>query len=391
MNRDNPLGICRFCGGSAFAEPVIALRDIPTAAQGFVDAKDLDTEDGEDLVVRECDQCGLVQIEGPPVPYYREVIRASGISPEMRAYREAQFSSFAERYGLGKAAVIEIGCGRGEYLSILAPFVGQACGLEASPDAVAVCQRAGLRVVEGFPNDALDFSAIPPCSGFLMLNFLEHIPEPNAFFQHVASMLTENAIGLIEVPNADMIFRDGLFSEFIRDHIFYFTQETLCRLLACNGFDVISCAVTWHNYTITAEVRKRSPQRQIRHNLATRMDSVCGTLSQDITVRKQSGKRIAVWGAGHQALALLAIANVKDEIAYVVDSAPFKQGRFTPATHLAIVPPATLATDPVDVVLVICGSYSTEVAAILARDYLGIEVGLMTESGIHWRAQKGQS
>ena len=51
---------------------------------------------------------------------------------------------------------------------------------------------------------------------------------------------------------------------------------------------------------------------------------------------------VAVWGASHQALTLLALARATN-VAYVVDSAPFKQGRLTPATHLRVVAPAHLA------------------------------------------------
>jgi len=75
-----------------------------------------------------------------------------------------------------------------------------------------------------------------------------------------------------------------------------------------------------------------------------------------------AAKRVAVWGAGHQALALIALTGIAGSIRYVVDSAPFKQGRYTPATHLPVVAPEALFEDPVDAVLVIAGSYSDEVA-----------------------------
>lgn len=53
------------------------------------------------------------------MPYYREVIRAAAYSPEMRAFREAQFTDWVQRYGLAGRRVLEIGCGRGEYLTLL--------------------------------------------------------------------------------------------------------------------------------------------------------------------------------------------------------------------------------------------------------------------------------
>ncbi len=48
-------------------------------------------------------------------------------------------------------------------------------------------------------------------------------------------------------------------------------------------------------------------------------------------------------------------------IAYVVDSDPHKQGRFTPVTHLPIVPPQRLRAEPVDTVLVTALAYRKEI------------------------------
>jgi hypothetical protein len=79
---------------------------------------------------------------------------------------------------------------------------------------------------------------------------------------------------------------------------------------------------------------------------------------------------VAVWGAGHQALATMALHELGGRVAYVVDSAPFKQGRFTPATHLPIKSPAELKGDSqVRGVIVMGASYSDEIAAILERDF----------------------
>ena len=37
------------------------------------------------------------------------------------------------------------------------------------------------------------------------------------------------SFGIIEVPNFDMILKKKLYTEFIRDHIYYFTKEILLK------------------------------------------------------------------------------------------------------------------------------------------------------------------
>ena len=91
------------------------------------------------------------------------------------------------------------------------------------------------------------------------MNFLEHAPAPNTFLKQLHLNLNEEAIGLVEVPNVDMILEKNLFSEFMTDHLLYFTEETLSQLLSQNGFHVLSCRPVWHDYCLAAVVQKRKP------------------------------------------------------------------------------------------------------------------------------------
>jgi hypothetical protein len=93
--------------------------------------------------------------------------------------------------------------------------------------------------------------------------------------------------------------------------------------------------------------------------------------------------RVAVWGAGHQAFAIMALMNLGGKIRYVVDSAPFKQGKLTPVSHIPIVAPGTLRADPVDAVLIMAGSYSGEIAKILRQQFdPGLNLAILREFGL---------
>ena len=90
-----------------------------------------------------------------------------------------------------------------------------------------------------------------------------------------------------------------------------------------------------------------------------------------------------MWGAGHQALAVIALANIQDRICYVVDSAPFKQGKYTPASHLPIVSPDELISNSVDAVIVMAASYSDEVANTLRLKYpADLEIAILRDYGL---------
>src|SRR4051794_7188524 len=110
---------CRVCGEFLFEEPLLRYDNMPNSAQGFPDAESLEHEQGVDLTVRQCSGCGLVQLDNDPVSYYREVIRAAGVSEVVKNSKARQFSDFIRTHSLQGKKIIEIGCGRGEFLSLL--------------------------------------------------------------------------------------------------------------------------------------------------------------------------------------------------------------------------------------------------------------------------------
>jgi len=369
---------CRVCGQEFFHEPLLRFSNMPKAAQNFPDADSLEKETGVDLTVCQCTGCGLVQLSNDPVPYYREVIRAAAVSQVVTDFKARQFASFIKKHTLQKRNIIEIGCGKGEFLSILSQFDVKAYGLEYSEGAVAQCVKNGLSVMRGYPERGTGLLKNGPFDAFLLLMFLEHMPEPNVALRVIHDNLTDNAVGIIEVPNFDMIIRNKLFSEFISDHLFYFTKETLQITLMLNGFELVEYDEVRDDYVISVVVKKRK-----RLDISDFYDyQIKIKTDLEAYLKKFSGKRVAVWGAGHQALATIALTGISNRICYVIDSAPFKQGKFTPATHLPILSPEAFRSDPVDAIIVMAASYSDEVARIIRERDKKTSVVVLRDFGL---------
>lgn len=371
--------ICRVCGRNLFTAPLLHYTNMPKAAQNFPDAVALASEEGADLDVHQCAACGLVQLTSEPVPYYREVIRAAAVSDVVRGFKVKQFAGFIEKYSLRGRKVLEVGCGRGEFLALLQTCDAMASGLEYSESAVAECVRKGLDVSRGYPDQNTGTLANGPFDAFLLLMFLEHMPEPNTALRAIAENLVDQAVGLVEVPNFDMVLRKKLFSEFTGDHLCYFTCETLRTTLQLNGFEVLECSEVRDEYVISMVVRRRG-----RLDISRFQACQAGITSNiESYLNRFSGKRVAIWGAGHQALAIIALTGIASRIRYVVDSAPFKQGRYTPATHLPIVAPDALGSDPVDAIIVMAASYSDEVAGIIRKRFgQSMSVAILRDFGL---------
>lgn len=370
---------CKVCGQKLFNGPLLKFTNLPQVAQYLPDQETVREDLGADLEIFQCSGCGLIQLSHEPVPYYKEVIRAAGFSPEMEQFRREQFSDFVSRYSLQSKKIIEVGCGRGEYLSIMSGCGVDAHGVEYNDDAVNQCIKNNLKASKHFIDNEVIKIADGPFDAFFILSFLEHLPEPNKILRGIYNNLTDDGVGIVEVPNFDMILRNKLFSEFMRDHLFYFTRESLNFILSMNGFEMIDCKEVWHDYIISAVVKKRK-----KTDLAAFNDyqkKIQTEVNKFIDLCKN--KQVAIWGAGHQAFAIMSICGLSGKIKYVIDSAPFKQGKFTPATHIPIVPSETLNNDPVEAVIIMAGSYSDEISKIVREKYSKInKVAILRDFGL---------
>lgn len=370
---------CRVCRESLPADPCLGYHNMPCSAQGFLDAAGLAHDCGVDLCLYQCSACGLVQLPREPVRYYREVIRAVAYSDEMRVFRERQFSEWAARHALIGRSVLEVGCGYGEYLTLLRAAGIDASGLEASTVAVRHCRDQRLPVRQGYLTRRSRLLPGAPYAAFVTLNFLEHWPDPVGSLRSVWRNLSEDAVGLIEVPNFERVIKQGLFSEFIADHLLYFCEDTLRFTLQLAGFDVVICDRVWHDHSLSVVVKKRMPI-DVGY-IEKRRLALVKTLREFISYFPQ--KQVAVWGASHEALTIIALAQIGDKLRYIVDSATFKQGKFSPASHVRIVAPSTLTGEPVKAVIVMASSYSDEVAKFIRHNFdPNLRVVILRDSGL---------
>jgi len=370
---------CKVCGQLLGERPLLKYKNMPAVAQHLPDKHSLQDDRGVNLMIYQCLGCGLVQLGNEPVSYYKEVIRAVAVSPEMREFRMKQFSDFVNKYALKRKKIIEIGCGRGEYLSILFQTGVKAHGMEYSGDSIKQCIKNGLDVQAGFIKDENSKIEGAPFDAFFMLSFLEHLPNPKETLRGIGNNLKDGAVGLVEVPNFDMIFRKKLFSEFTTDHLLYFTKDTLETALALSGFSVVECDEVWHDYIISAVIKKKAALDMSDFYL--HQEKIASEIRK--YVRRLKGKKLVVWGAGHQSLAAISLFGLADKIKYVVDSALFKQGKYTPTTHLPIVSPDEFFTDSVDAIIIMAGSYSDEIKRIIREESnKNIKMAILRDSGL---------
>ncbi len=159
--------------------------------------------------------------------------RFRGSDEEIRAKLRAYLPVFA-----GTSDVLDVGCGRGEFLALLQAEGVRATGVDANHEMVAVARQRGLGVVESGALDYLESVADGSLGGLMAAQVVEHL-EPAYLMRLLATAfhkLRPGAPIVIETINPACWL--AFFSGYLRDftHVRPIHPETLQYLLQASGF-----------------------------------------------------------------------------------------------------------------------------------------------------------
>ena len=157
-----------------------------------------------------------------------------GTSDEITARQR----DYAERFA-GASDVLDLGCGRGEFLTLLRDRGIPARGIDANPEMAEVCRASGLDVRHG---DALTYLVSLPddsLGGLVALQVVEHL-EPEYLVRLVETAhakLRPGSLIVLETINAACWV--AFFESYIRDitHVRPLHPDTLKFLVVAAGFE----------------------------------------------------------------------------------------------------------------------------------------------------------
>ena len=188
---------------------------------------------------------------------------------------------------------------------------------------------------------------------------LEHSHNPVATMHGLSNLLAEDGLLLIEVPDSSKFLAVLDYSFIWEENISYFTEQTfrICALQA--GYEVVQ----FNRYPGVLEDALVFVLRFDKNPLSKKTFN-CGLDNSKVFTRYQTefqnvkqqycsalqaitaqGRKVVIFGAGHQSIMFVNALGLKQHISYVIDDAPEKIGYLIPGTSIPIVPSEHLAND----------------------------------------------
>jgi len=335
-----------------------------------------------DIALAVCLGCGFilnVAFDADRVRYTTAYENTQACSPHFRGYMEALADRLVNTYGLRHKTIVEIGCGKGEFLAMLCKrgpnrgigFDPSAPRNGGAPEGVTLIADLYSERYRSYRGDLV-----------VSRHVLEHLPDPGGVLAVVRRSIGDRrgAAVYVEVPNMLWILRHATVWDVFYEHCSYFSPGALRYLLESRGFAVSAMVEQAGGQYLGAEAgpdgssggaarpaADTAETVRLAEEFGGRVDRRLQALRTAIQPLQAAGRRAAVWGAGAKGVTFLNLLHLGPRaVPYVVDINPRKQGKYVPGTGQQIVSPAEAAARGVDAVFVMNPNYHAEIRRMAA-------------------------
>ncbi len=334
-----------------------------------------------DIELGICHDCGFVfnRLFDRSIDYFSLGYEdQQGFSKTFMAFLERIAADLVERHELRGKTLLEIGCGKGDFINLLS-IKAAAKGIGIDP-----AYEVGRQT---HPNLVFYREVYAPRHGQLGADFIccrhtfEHIPDARGFLQLLRDSIPSGRTPgvFFEVPDIGRILELPAFWDIYYEHCSYFSPGSLARAFRRCGLRPTALRLDYGDQYVLIEAVPDAPGagaalaieepvseqlarvRRFQSRIRVQLDEWRSRLGR----MKAQGQRVVVWGGGSKAVGFLTQFADLSLIEHVVDINPHMQGNHIPGIGCQYVAPNALAAYRPDSVIIMNSVYEKEITAAL--------------------------
>jgi hypothetical protein len=342
-----------------------------------------------------CERCYLLQLEAfvSPEEIFTEYAYFASYSSSWVEHARSYVDAIRTRLALGRDdLVVELASNDG-YL--LQHFVGTGIpflGVDPAANVAVAAEKRGVpTLVRFFGSEiASELTSEGRCASLVIANnVLAQIPNLNDFVAGVKILLQEGGTATFELPHLGRLLDGVQYDRIYHEHFSYFSFATLAEVLRAHELDVYDVEeLSTHGGSLRVYAQHVAGPHRIAEAVGALLarEQAQGLRSRERYERfaedvkeskrallellielRRAGKHVVGYGAPGKATTLLNYCGIRtDLLDYTVDRSPYKQGLFTPGTHIPIHAPEMIADTRPDYVVVFPWNLIDEISVQLS-------------------------
>jgi SAM-dependent methyltransferase len=355
----------------------------------YIPVEELGTEFIWPIRIFLCLGCGHTQTlhDINEAQYYDDYQYSPALSPFTQNFMRRLAEELWRKYELKPGdTVIEVGSSDGGQLSYFKKLGARVLGFELSTPLAQMARQQDIPVVqqEFGESSARDIPPeLLPVQVIVTTYTFDHMPDPIGFLKSASSVLDpERGLLVIEVHDLETIIERREFCLFAHEHPGYYSAATMQMVMDRAGFDLIDVnfipeperrgnsllvvgalkGSRWSAAAVPPIPIETSALEKVCLQFGKSVSDSLDGLRRFVELKRDSGVRLAGYGAGGRGVMTLAAMGRTDQFEYVCDKNASFHGLYTPGSHLPIHAPEHLLDNPVDEVIVFSFGYFNEIA-----------------------------
>jgi hypothetical protein len=388
---DWDIGIqCRFCG-AALRHTFVDLGMSPPC-QTHITVEQLNQmERFYPLHAFVCHQCYLVQLGEyvTPEEIFTEYAYFSSYSDSWLEHASRYTDAMITRLKLNRQSqVVELASNDGYLLQYFLKKDIPVLGVEPAANVAKEAVKRGIKtLVKFFGCQTARELLAEGCAADLLLgnNVLAHVPDLNDFVGGMKILLKERGVITMEFPHLVRLMDENQFDTIYHEHFSYFSFSTVRQVFSAHGlelFDVDELPTHGGSLRIygrhtedttkpvtdkVQDLLKREERWGVNRMetykaFTEKVKATKRGILNFLTAAKAEGKSIVGYGAPGKGNTLLNYCGIRtDFLDYTVDRNPYKQGKYTPGTHIPILSPDKIKESRPDYLFILPWNLTDEI------------------------------
>jgi len=311
----------------------------------------------------------------------------SSTSPQLEKY----FKEYAEKIlkkfpHQSRKLIVEIASNDGILLKYFKKEGVKVLGIDPAKNIAKIANKKGLKTLPLFfnqENSKIIRKKYGKAGVIIANNVLAHDDNINSILKGVTNLLDKDGVFVFEVQYLLDLIERKAFDNTYHEHVFYFSVHPLKKALEEHGLQIFNIEKTpaqggsirvyvghMNTYKVNKNVDKLLKSEKSKGLYKIKTYKEFSKKPEELKIKlikllknvKKDGGKIAGYGASAKGNTLLQYCGIDTKlIDYIVDTAPSKQGKFTPGTYIPIHPISQLKKDTPDYVLILAWNYADSI------------------------------